>query len=104
MSFFGIFLEIPLFFCGNLIIFDVGLLSDIFEQEFLLSCEYNGRSYINLGVEPLIPLAVGEFMLMKTEKCHFLFINGGEWVLILCLGQDGLLNKGHELEWIIARA
>ena len=51
-----------------------------------------------------MPLFVGEVLLMKTVKLHFLFIHGGEWVLIFCLGQYGLLNKGHELEWVIACA
>ena len=68
-----------------------------------MSCESNGGSYIYLGVAPLILLVIGEVMFIKTVKCHFLFIHGGKWVLIFCLGQDGLLNKGHELEWIIAR-
>ena len=40
----------------------------------------------------------------KIVKYHFLFIHGGEWVPIFCLGQDGLLNKSQKLEWIIACA
>ena len=67
----------------------------------MLSCDSNGGSDIYLGVEPLIPLVVGEVLCMKTVKCHFLLIQGGEWLLIFYLGQDALLNKGHELEWII---
>ena len=59
-----------------LLFYYVGLLSDIFEQDFILYCDYNGGSDIYLGVEPLIPLVVGEVMLMKTLKCHFLFIHG----------------------------
>ena len=88
-------------FCGHLIILDVDFLSDIFKQDFVLYCDSNSGSGIYLGVEHLIPLVVGEVLLMKTLKCHFFFIHGGEWVLIFCLGQDGLLNKGHEIEWII---
>ena len=66
-----------------------------------MSCDSNGGSDIYLGVEPIIPLVIGEALLMKKLKFHFLFIYGGECVLILCLGQYGILNKGHELEWII---
>ena len=75
---------------------------DIFEQEFVLSCDSNGGYDIYLGAEPLIPLVVGDVLLMKTVQCHFLFIQDGEWVLILCLVQDGLLIKGNEIEWVIA--
>ena len=92
-----------MFFCRLLIILDFGFLSDIFKQNLVLSCDSNDRSDIYLDVEPIIPLVVGEILLMKTVKCHFVFIHGGEWVLIFCLVQYGLLNKGHELEWIIAR-
>ena len=67
----------------------------------MLSCDSNGVSDIYLGVKPLIPLVVGEFLLMKTVKCHFLFIYGGKWVLILCLVHYCILNKGHELKWIV---
>ena len=70
----------------------------------MMPCDSNGGSDIYLGVESLIPLVVGEAMLMKTVECHFLLIHGGEWVLIFCIGQYGLLNDGQELEWIIARA
>ena len=82
-------------FCGHLIILDVGFLSNIFEQDFVLSCDYNGGSDIYLGVEPLIPLVVGEVLLIKTVKFHFLFIHGREWVLIFFLDQDGIINKGY---------
>ena len=91
-------------FCGHLIILDVGLLRKIFDQEFMLSCDSSGESDIYLGVEPLIPLVVDEALLMKNLKVHLLFINGGKWVLILCLGQYVLINKGHELKCTIACA
>ena len=93
-----------MFLHGHLIILDVGLLRDIFDQDFMLYFESKGGSNIYLGVEPLIPLVVGEVLLMKTVNCHFLFIHGGKWVLIFCSGQDGLLIKGHEIKWIISRA
>ena len=67
-----------------------------------MSCDSNGGSYIYVGIEPLIPLVIFEVLLTKTVKCHFLFIHGGEWELIFCLGQYGLLNKGNALEFIIA--
>ena len=70
----------------------------------MLYCDSNGVFNIYLGVEPLIPLVVGEVLLMKNVKCHFLFIHGGEWVLIFCLGQYSFINKVHELEWVISRA
>ena len=69
-----------------------------------MSSDSNGGYSIYLGVEPLISLVVGDVMLMKTTKFHFLLIHGGKWVLILCLVQYGILNKGHELKWIIDRA
>ena len=59
-----------------LLFYYVGLLSNIFEQDFILSCDSNGGSDIYLGVEPLTPLVVGEVMLMTTLKRHFLFIHG----------------------------
>ena len=70
----------------------------------MLSCDSNGGSDIYIGVDPFTPLVFGEFLLMKTVRCHLLFIHDSEWVLILCLGKDGLPNKGHELKWIIACA
>ena len=57
-----------------------------------------------LGVEPLIPLVFGEVLLMKNIKIYFLFIPDGEWILIFCVVQDGLPNKDHEFELIIACA
>ena len=93
-----------MFLCGNLTIIDVGFLSDIFEQDFVLSSDSNDGSNIYLGDEPLIPLVVGDIMLTKTVRFYFLFTHGGEWVLIFCLDQDGLLDKGHELECIIDHA
>ena len=91
-------------FYGHLIILDVGFMGNIFEQDFVLSCDSNGVSDIYLGVEPLIPLVVGEILLIENVKYQLFFIHGGEWVLIFYLVQDGHINKGHELEWIIARA
>ena len=68
----------------------------------MLSCDSNDQFDKYVGVEPLIPFVVGEVMLKKTVKCHFLFIHDYKWVMILCLGYYVLLNKDLELEWTIA--
>ena len=41
----------------------------------MLSCDSNDQFDKYVGVEPLIPFVVGEVMLTKTVKCHFLFIH-----------------------------
>ena len=49
---------------------DVGFLSNIFKQDYLLSCDPNGGYNIYLGVEPLITFVVSEVLLMKNIKYH----------------------------------
>jgi hypothetical protein len=50
-------------------------------------------SNINLHVEPLIPLRIGQGVLTEQVECKFLVVDGGKRVLVLCLCQNCLFNQ-----------
>ena len=58
----------------------------------MLSCDSNGGSNINLGVESFIPLVVCHGVLVKTVERQLLFVNYGEGIFILRLCQHRLID------------
>ena len=67
----------------------------------MLVSDTNCLSDIILGVEPLIPLGVGEVFLLESIECNLLLIDCCKGILIFRLRQNSLLNQPHQGERIV---
>ena len=64
----------------------------LFQNNWMVSCDSNVGSNINLGVEYLIPLVISHGVLVKNVGIQLLLVYYGEGILILRLLQHRIIN------------